>query len=217
MCYSKLVIVKIPLFIFIGLLFSIGMIVPSFAHTTVHVEQYAIEAGWGIEPPVVGIRNDIVIKITESGDTEGSYKGVTSVFKDVDATVFFGGASKKIDINSDVKPGYYFSPIIPTKTGTYMVELKGELRGTPIDIKIPVEDVEPTAVLDFPPSSSEGTADIAALKNAISSLQQDVSKLKSGETEVTSDDGAAYDFAIFGLSIAAAAIILSIIALVKRK
>jgi len=217
MCYSKLVIVKIPLFIFIGLLFSIGMIVPSFAHTTVHVEQYAIEAGWGIEPPVVGIRNDIVLKITELGDTEGSYKGVTSVFKDVDATVFFGGASKKIDINSDVKPGYYFSPIIPTKTGTYMVELKGELRGTPIDIKIPVEDVEPTAVLDFPPSSSEGTADIAALKNAISSLQQDVSKLKSGETEVTSDDGAAYDFAIFGLSIAAAAIILSIIALVKRK
>ena len=217
MCYSKLIIVKIQLFVFIGLLFSIGMVIPSFAHTTVHVEQYAIEVGWGIEPPVVGIRNDIVLKITESGDTEGSYKGVTSVFKDVDATVFFGGASKKIDINSDVKPGYYFSPIIPTKTGTYMVELKGELRGTPIDIKIPVEDVEPTAVLDFPPSSSEGTADIAALKNAISSLQQDVSKLKSGETEVTSDGGAAYDFAIFGLSIAAAAIILSIIALVKRK
>ena len=217
MCYSKLVIVKIPLFIFIGLLFSIGMIVPSFAHTTVHVEQYAIEAGWGIEPPVVGIRNDIVLKITEPGDTEGSYKGVTSVFKDVDATVFFGGASKKIDINSDVKPGYYFSPIIPTKTGTYMVELKGELRGTSIDVKIPVEDVEPTAVLDFPPSSSEGTADIAALKNAISSLQQDVSKLKSGETEVTSDGGASYDFAIFGLSIAAAAIILSIVALIKRK
>jgi len=209
--------VKIQLFVFIGLLFSIGMIVPSFAHTTVHVEQYEIEAGWGIEPPVVGIRNDIVIKITESGDTEGSYKGVTSVFKDVDATVFFGGASKKIDINSDVRPGYYFSPIIPTKTGTYMVELKGELRGTPIDIKIPVEDVEPTAVLDFPPSSSEGTADITALKNAISSLQQDISKLKSGETEVISDDGAAYDFAIFGLSIASAAIILSIIALIKRK
>ena len=217
MCYSKLIIVKIQLFVFIGLLFSIGMIVPSFAHTTVHVEQYEIEAGWGIEPPVVGIRNDIVIKITESGDTEGSYKGVTSVFKDVDATVFFGGASKKIDVNSDPRPGYYFSPIIPTKTGTYMVELKGELRGTPIDIKIPVEDVEPTAVLDFPPSSSEGTADITALKNAISSLQQDISKLKSGETEVISDDGAAYDFAIFGLSIASAAIILSIIALIKRK
>ena len=99
-----------------------------------------------------------------------------------------------------------------------MVELKGEIRGTPIDIKIPVEDVEPTAVLDFPPSSSEGTADVAALKNAISSLQQDVSKLKSGETTVSaSEGGQAYDFAILGLSIAAAAIILAIVSLIKRK
>ena len=125
---------------------------------------------------------------------------------------------KKIDINSDPRPGYYFSPIIPTKTGTYLVELKGDLRGTAVDVKIPVEDVEPTAVLDFPPSSSEGAGDVAALKNAISSLQQDVSKLKSGETTVSAvDGGAAYDFAIFGLSIAAAAIILAIVSLVKRK
>jgi len=216
MCYSKLIVVKITLFVFIGLLFSIGLIAPSFAHTTVHVEQYEIEAGWGIEPPVVGIRNDIVLKFIERGEKEGSFTGVTSVFKNVDATVMFGGASKKIDVNSDPKPGYYFSPIIPTKTGTYLVELKGEIRGTPIDIKIPVEDVEPTAVLDFPPTTGGGDTDIAALKNAISSLQQDVSKLYS-EPTVSSDGGAAYDFAIFGLSIAAAAIILAVISLVKRK
>ena len=155
------------LFTFIIFVFFIGLIVPSFAHTTVEVEQYEIEAGWGIEPPVVGIRNDIVLKIIERGENEGSYKGITSVFKGVDATVFFGGASKKIDVNSDPRPGYYFSPIIPTKTGTYMVELKGEFQGTTIDVKIPVEDVEPTAVLDFPPSSSENSEDISALKNKI--------------------------------------------------
>ncbi len=217
MSYNEMITMKIALFAIIGLLFSVGMIAPSFAHTTVHVEQYEIEAGWGIEPPVVGIRNDIVLKFIERGEKEGTFTGITSVFKDVDATVMFGGASKKIDVNSDPKPGYYFSPIIPTKTGTYLIELKGEIRGTPIDIKIPVEDVEPTAVLDFPPSSSEGTADVAALKNAISSLQQDVSKLKSGETDVSYDGGQAYDFAILGLSIAAAAIILAIVSLIKRK
>ena len=193
------------------------MVVPSFAHTTAHVEQYEIEVGWGIEPPIVGIRNDLVIKIIERGENEGTFTGITSAFKNVDATILFGGASKKIDINSDPKPGYYFSSIIPTKTGTYMVELKGDLRGTPIDIKIPVEDVEPTAVLDFPPTSGGGDTDIAALKNAISSLQQDVSKLNSGETKVSSDGGAAYDFAILGLSIAGAAIVLAIISLIKRK
>jgi hypothetical protein len=212
-----MITLKIALFVIIGLLFSIGMIAPSFAHTTVHVEQYEIEAGWGIEPPIVGIRNDLVFKIIEPGETEGTHKGVTSVFKNMDATVMFGGAAKKIDINSDPRPGYYFSSIIPTKTGSYMVEFKGEIHGTLIDIKIPVEDIESTAILDFPPTSSEGTADIAALKNAISSLQQDVSKLESGETSVSSDGGSAYDFAIFGLSIASAAIILAIIGLIKRK
>ena len=192
------------------------MIVPSFAHTTVEVDQYEIEIGWGIEPPVVGIRNDIILKITESGETEGTYTGVTNVFKNLEATAMYGGTTKKIDINSDPRPGYYFSPIIPTKTGSYFLDLKGNIHGTPIDVQIPIEDVESTSVLDFPPTSSEGSADVSALKNAISSLQQDVSKLKSGETS-TSNGGAAYDFAIFGLSIAAAAIILAIIALIKRK
>ena len=208
---------KIAIFCFIALSFLIGMIVPSFAHSTVEVGQYEIEVGWEIEPPVVGIRNDIILKITEPGETEGSYIGVTSAFKNLEATAMYGGATKKIDINSDPRPGYYFSPIIPTKTGSYFVELKGEISGTLVDVQIPIEDVESTAILDFPPSSSEGPADLTALKNAISSLQQDISKLKSGETSVSSNGGAAYDFAIFGLSIAAAAIILAIIALVKRK
>ena len=210
-----MVVVKIAFFGLVAL-FSIGMTASSFAHTSVHVEPYEIEVGWGVEPPVVGIRNDLVFKFTEAGETEGTRKGVTSVFKNIDATAMFGGASKKIDIDSDPRPGYYFSPIIPTKTGSYTVEFKGEINGIPIDVKIPVEDVEPTAVLDFPPSSSAGDADIAALKNVISSLQQDVSKLNSGEAKVSSD-GTAYDFAIFGLSIAAAAIILAIVSLIKRK
>jgi len=213
-CY--MIVVKIATFGFIALLISVGMLTPSYAHTTVEVEQYKIEAGWGIEPPVVGIRNDVVFKITESGETEGTYRGITSAFQNLEATVMYGGASKNMDINSDPKPGYYFSSIIPTKTGSYLVDLQGEIRGVIVDIQIPIEDVESTSVLDFPPTSSEGSADVSALKNAISSLQQDISKLKSGETS-TSNGGAAYDFAIFGLSIAVAAIILAIIALIKRK
>jgi len=217
MCYNEMIAMNIAFFGFVALLFSIGMITSSFAHTTVHVEPYEIEVGWGIEPPVVGIRNDLVFKFTEAGETEGTRKGVTSVFKNIDATVMFGGASKRIDINSDPRPGYYFSPIIPTKTGSYLVEFKGEIRGVSVDVKIPVEDVEPTAVLDFPPTTSGGDTDIAALKNAISSLQQDVSKLNSGKTTIPSNGGQSYDFAIFGLSIASAAIVLAIISLIKRK
>ena len=216
MCIYYIIVVKIAIFGFIALLISVGMLTPSFAHTTVEVEQYKIEVGWSIEPPVVGIRNDIVVKITESGDSEGTYRGITSAFKNLEGTVMYGGASKTIDFSGDPKPGYYFSSIIPTKTGSYLMDLQGEIRDVTINVQIPIEDVESTSVLDFPPTSTQGSTDISALKNAISSIQQDVSKLKSGETS-TSNGGAAYDFAIFGLSIAAAAIILAIIALIKRK
>ena len=216
MCIYYIIVVKIVIFGLIALLISVGMLTPSFAHTTVEVEQYKIEVGWSIEPPVVGIRNDIVVKITESGDSEGTYRGITSAFKNLDGTVMYGGATKSIDFSGDPKPGYYFSSIIPTKTGSYLMDLQGEIRDVTINVQIPIEDVESTSVLDFPPTSSEGSTDVSALKNAISSLQQDVSKLKSGETS-TSNGGAAYDFAIFGLSIAAAAIILAIIGLIKRK
>ena len=216
MCICYIIVVKIVIFGFIALLISVGMLTPSFAHTTVEVEQYKIEVGWSIEPPVVGIRNDIVVKITESGDSDGTYRGITSAFKNLEGTVMYGGATKTIDFSGDPKPGYYFSSIIPTKTGSYLMDLQGEIRGVIVNVQIPIEDVESTSVLDFPPTSNEGSADVSALKNAISSLQQDVSKLKSGETS-TSNGGAAYDFAIFGLSIAAAAIILAIIALIKRK
>lgn len=201
---------------FIGLLFSVGFVSQSFAHTTVEVEPYKIEAGWGLEPPVVGIRNDFVFKITEPGDNPNSYKGVTNAFKNVEVTAMFGGISKKIDIHSDPKVGYYFSPVIPTKTGTYTMNMKGEINGVLIDIQIPVENVESTAVLDFPQTSgSSSEQDVTSLKNAISSLQREVSSMKDGSENVDGD--ASYDFAIFGLSIASAAIILAIIALIKRK
>jgi len=206
---------KVAILGLIGLLLSVGFASQAFAHTTVEVEPYKIEVGWGLEPPVVGIRNDFVFKITEPGDTPGSYKGVTNAFKNVEVTALFGGISKKIDINSDPKIGYYFSPVIPTKTGTYTMDLKGEINGVTIDVQIPVEDVGSTAVLDFPQTGGSSDQDVTALKNAISSLQREVSSMKDGSENV--NGGTTYDFAIFGLSIATAAIILAIVALIKRK
>jgi hypothetical protein len=206
---------KVVILGLIGLLFSVGFVSQSFAHTTVEVEPYKIEVGWGLEPPVVGIRNDFVFKITEPGDTPGSYKGVTNAFKNVEVTALFGGISKKIDINSDPKIGYYFSPVIPTKTGTYTMDLKGEINGVTIDVQIPVEDVGSTAVLNFPQTGGSSDQDVTALKNAISSLQREVSSMKDDSENVNGDT--AYDFTILGLSIAAAAIILAIVALIKRK
>ena len=196
----------------------IGMgVPPAFAHTTVHVEQFEIEVGWGIEPPVVGIRNDFVFQISESGANEGVKSGVINAFRNLEATAKFGGITKVLDINSDPRPGHYYSPVIPTKTGSILIDIKGEINGVPIDVEIPVEDVETTAVLDFPPSTGSSNQDVTSMKNAISSLQKEINSLKTGTGANLDNVGPAYDFAIFGLSLGAAGVILAVVAMIKRK
>jgi len=104
-----------------------------------------------------------------------------------------------------------------------MILLKGDVNGVPVDVEIPLEDVESTAVLDFPPKSDSSSApDVAALKNSLSSIQKDVTNLKSKLGGVDTGPGefsveSAYNFGVFGLSLGAAGVILAIIAMIKRK
>ena len=191
----------------------------AYAHTTIQVDPYEIEVGWQDEPPVVGILNAITIDIREPGDVEGVSTGVINAFKKLDASVVSGGASKVLDINTDPRPGHYYAKIIPTKTGSLEVKLAGEINGVQINTIIPIEDVESTSILDFPPTSTSSSGqEVTALKNAVTSLQQDISSIKAqGSTSTDSDEGIAYNFAVFGISLGAAGVILAIIAMVRRK
>jgi len=191
----------------------------AYAHTTIQIDPYEIEIGWQDEPPVVGILNAITIDIREPGDVEGVSTGVINAFKKLDASVVSGGASKVLDINTDPRPGHYYAKIIPTKTGSLEVKLVGEINGVQINTIIPIEDVESTSVLDFPPTSTSSSGqEVTALKNAVTSLQQDISSIKAqGITSTDSDEGIAYNFAVFGISLGAAGVILAIIAMIKRK
>jgi hypothetical protein len=195
--------------------------VPAFAHISVDVEQYEIEVGWDVEPPVVGFRNAVVFEISESL-SKGVKSGIENAFKNLVSTIKFGGISKILDIDSDPKRGHYSSKIIPTKTGSFSIDINGEINGVLVDINIPVEDVEGTAVLDFPIRGSSSDQGLTPLTNAMSSLQKDVSEIKSklGNLDTYSgniDGETTYNFAVFSASIGAAAVILAIIAIVKRK
>ena len=193
------------------------------AHTTVYVDQYEIEAGWGEEPPVVNLPNKVVVEVAISGDKEGLRTGVTNAFKTMTATLISGGAEKTLDINSDPRPGHYYSKILPTKTGSMSLKIQGELNGLPIDVVIPIEDIESQSIIAFPPvSSSSSAGEIGAVKNALSSLQKDVSNLKSNVGEVSLTAGGidiqnAYNFGVFGLCLGAAGVILAVIAMIRRK
>jgi len=211
-------------FLFLSIILVSGFVFPSaFAHTTIYIEQYEIEAGWGDEPPVVGLPNRIVVEVAESGEKEGLRTGVTSAFKSMTATLISGGAEKELDINSDPRPGHYYAKILPTKTGSMSVKLVGEFNGIQVDAVIPIEDVESQSLIEFPLTSGSSSAgEIGAVKNALSSLQKDVSNLKSNVGEVSLTAGGidiqnAYNFGVFGLCLGAAGVIIAIIAMLRRK
>ena len=195
----------------------------AYAHTTIEVGPYEIEAGWQDEPPVVGILNAITIDIREPGDIEGAAMGITNAFRNLDATVISGGASKVLDINTDPRPGHYYAKIIPTKTGSIEVKLEGKINGIEINEIITIEDVESTSILDFPATSGSSSGqEVTALKNAVTSIQKDVSSIKSQVGGIDTSSGnfdaeTAYNFGVFGISLGAAGVILAIIAMVKRK
>ena len=195
----------------------------AYAHTTIEVGHYEIEVGWQDEPPVVGILNAITIDIREPGDVEGASMGITNAFRNLDATVISGGASKVLDINTDPRPGHYYAKIIPTKTGSLEVKLEGKINGIEINEVIVIEDVESTSILDFPATSGSSSGqEVTALKNAVTSIQKDVSSIKSQVGGIDTSSGnfdaeTAYNFGVFGISLGAAGVILAIIAMVKRK
>jgi len=56
-----------------------------------------------------------------------------------------------------------------------------------------------------------------ALKNAISSLQKEVSSIKSGSGVKNFNSETGYDFAVFALSLGAAGVVLAIISMTKKR
>lgn len=200
------------------ILFAIMMVVisgvsPAFAHKTVFVEQYEIEIGWRDEPPLMSQQNAIIFAITTE-EGEGVSSGVTNAFKDLTATVKSGNVQKQLDVLSDAKAGHYYSKIIPTQTGSLVVELKGTINGIEVNEQVQIEDVENINIIAFPPTDASGLPDLAKIKNTLGQLQQDVAQLGQGGPD---NFGQSYDYAVFAMGLGAAGVILAVISLIKRK
>lgn len=205
---------KVHIFFALAIIVVSGLL-PAFAHKTILVDQYTIEAGWRDEPPLVSQQNALVFAITTE-EGEGVSAGVTNAFRDLTATVKSGSVSKQLDILSDVKAGHYYSKIIPTQTGSLTVELRGTINGVEVNESIQVEDVENINVIAFPPTDASGLPDLAKIKNTLAQLQQDVAQISKGGMS-GGESGKSYDYAMFAMGLGAAGVILAVISLVKRK
>ena len=116
-----------------------------YAHNEIKVGNYTIEAGWEEEPPLVNILNNIVVYVFENDSP------VRNAMKNLSVNINYGGLNKELNfVPSEATSGLYLAEIIPSKVGSYSLNLKGNINTQNIDNDIEIEDVEDAKKLTFP-------------------------------------------------------------------
>ena len=152
------------------LLFSLGFSIESvYGHTQIKVGNYTIEAGWSNEPPLINNLNDVVIFIFEKDSP------VRNAMKDLSININYGGINKKLNfVPSEESVGQYLADIIPSKLGTYSLNLKGVIGTQNINNDIQIEDVEDVKKFTFP-IVSEGSSSLENIGKQITPIMKDLS------------------------------------------
>jgi hypothetical protein len=102
------------------------------AHDAHVVGPYRLEIGWGEEPAFTGIRNSVVVEITEAkgGDPVNDLDGGT-----LSAEVSFGAERVVLPLQPAWgRRNEFRASILPTRAGTYTFHITGTVKGQPIDI-----------------------------------------------------------------------------------
>jgi hypothetical protein len=152
------------------LLFSFGLSIQSvYGHTQIKVGNYTIEAGWSNEPPLINNLNDVVMFIYENDSP------VRNALEDLSISINYGGINKKLSfVPSEESAGQYLANIIPSKLGTYSLNLKGVIGTQNINNDIQIEDVEDVKKFTFP-IVSDGSNNLEIIGKQITPIMKDLS------------------------------------------
>ncbi|MGZ5490949.1 MAG: hypothetical protein ACXWFZ_03130 [Nitrososphaeraceae archaeon] len=151
-----------------------------YGHTEIKVGNYTLEAGWSIEPPLINNLNEIVISVLENDSP------VRNAMKDLSISINYGGINKKLNlIPSEESAGLYLADIIPSKLGTYSLNLKGAIGTQSINNDIQIEEVEDAKKLTFP--ISEGSTSLENIGKQITPIIKDLaSQIDETKQEINS-------------------------------
>jgi hypothetical protein len=162
-------------------LFSVGFSMQLvYGHTEIKVGNYTIEAGWSNEPALINNLNEIVISVVENDSP------VRNAMKDLFISINYGGINKKLNfIPAEESAGLYLADIIPSKLGTFSLNLKGAIGTQSINNDIPIEEVEDAKKLTFP--ISEGSTSLENIGKQITPIMKDLaSQIDETKKEINS-------------------------------
>jgi len=126
------------------------------AHGDTAIGEYDLEFGWVNEPPIVGQSNAVVINLTHHGAAPESELDVSAL----KVAVAYGGQTSTLTLQPahENSTGEFVAPLIPTLPGVYTIQLSGTFENSPVEVEFEPEEVQPAAVIQFPPVAASQPA-----------------------------------------------------------
>lgn len=102
---------------------------PASAHVTERSGSFAVELGWGVEPPRAGAENFVEVNVADArGGAVAVAGGALSV------EVVYGAAALTLPLTPTADPGRLEARLTPTRPGTYSFHVTGTVAGRPLDV-----------------------------------------------------------------------------------
>lgn len=190
----KTIYLKYRVALAVAILSALLFVGTAQAHTRIVKGDYAFVLGWLDEPPVAGVKNAALVEVTTVKDNQP----VTGAEAALTAQIQFGGKTRDLILRPLAgTPGTYVGDFIPTRRGTFMLQLSGTLNGQSIDLAGEIEEVGSSDSLAFPePVNSD--------------LQQALNDMRSAVNTAQLIGSA-------GLSVAVISLVLLVVTLVRRR
>ena len=109
-------------------------------------------------PPIVGQQNAIIVNVS-SGDSSTAPQDQIDI-SGLKVEVVYGGETKILILQplGEDTPGQYVAPILPTRPGEYTIRLSGNLGDSAnISGEVQPEEVQSADVLEFPQAADSQT------------------------------------------------------------
>ena len=165
----KIIHVKYGLAIVAAMITALLLVNGALAHTRIVQGEYAFVLGWLDEPPVVDVKNAALIAITTASDNQP----ISGAEGTLTAQIQYGGKTRDLILRPLAgSPGTYVGDFIPTRRGTYTLNIGGMLNHQPIEVSGDIEEVGSTASLAFPePVNSDLQKSIDDLRSTVTMSQ----------------------------------------------
>ena len=141
------------------LVFSFSTVKMAYAHLTKKFGNLSVTVGWSNEPALVGELNNAIVGVNQTSGKSST--GVINALANMNILAKYGGVTKPLDfVPSEQTDGLYNGKMIPTRIGSYSLEMNGTIQGQKINAQIPLDEVQGKQQISFPDSgSSSGVAE----------------------------------------------------------